>query len=249
VGRLTELTAARHGESVANAAFAAADRDGREDVEITGRDADVVLSPLGERQATKLGRWAAARPHPPDLIACSPYRRARQTADAVLEALAAVGAKPQLTMDERLRDRELGVLEMRTLAAIMRRFPEEHERRLRQGMFYWRPAGGESMADVALRVRLFLADLRREPGDRVLVITHDSVVLMLRYVLEALAEEDLADIPPVLNAAVTRWTRHEGRLRLDAYNDAGHLGPLSPRRPGPPGLDAQLSARRPPRPR
>lgn len=224
MGTLTELTAARHGESVANAAFAAADRDGREDVEITGRDADVTLSALGERQATALARWVAGRPHPLDLIACSPYRRTRQTADAVLEALAAVGAKPALAVDERLRDRELGVLEMQTLAGIMRRFPEEHERRLRQGMFYWRPAGGESMADVALRVRLFLADLRREPAGRVLVIAHDSVVLMLRYVLEGLAEQDLPDIPPVLNGAVTRWTRHGGRLRLDAYNDAGHLG-------------------------
>jgi probable phosphoglycerate mutase len=223
VGTPTELIAVRHGESVANAAFAVAARDGREDVGISDRDADVALSAVGERQAAALARWLAARPVPPDLIACSPYRRARQTANTVLDALTEAGARPALTVDERLRDRELGVLEMLTLAAIVRRFPEEYERMRRQGQFYWRPAGGESMVDVALRVRLFLSDLAREPAGRVLVIAHDAVVLMLRYVIEGLAEDDLADIAPVLNAAVTRWTLHDGRLRLAAYNDAGHL--------------------------
>jgi broad specificity phosphatase PhoE len=224
VGKLTELIAVRHGESVANAAFAAAAQDGREDVGITDRDADVLLSSLGERQAAALGGWVAGRPQPPDLIACSPYRRARQTADLVLDALVAAGnGQPELTVDERLRDRELGVLEMLTMSAIMRRFPDEIERRRRQGDFYWRPAGGESMADVALRVRAFLAELRGATAGRVLVIAHDSVVLMLRFVLERLTEDDLADIAPVRNAAVTHWTLHDGLLRLAAYNDAAHL--------------------------
>jgi probable phosphoglycerate mutase len=222
---LIDLIAVRHGESLANAAFAEAARDDREEVGIAGRDADVPLSPLGERQSAALGRWVAARAGPPDLIACSPYRRARQTADAVVVALAAAGnGTPDLRVDERLRDRELGVLEMLTMPAIVRRFPEETERRRRQGDFYWRPAGGESMVDVLLRVRMVLADLARESAGRVLVVAHDAVVLMLRYAIERLAEPDLHDIAPVRNAAVTRWTLEDGRLRLAAYNDATHLG-------------------------
>ncbi|HEY2949495.1 MAG TPA: histidine phosphatase family protein [Micromonosporaceae bacterium] len=220
---LLELIAVRHGESVANAAFAEAAREGREDVGITSRDADVPLSPLGERQSVALGRWVAGRPDHPDLVVCSPYRRARQTSDAVLDALVAARGGPELSVDERLRDRDLGVLEMLTLPAIVQRFPDEDARRRRQGMLYWRPAGGESMMDVALRVRAFLADLRREPTRRVLLVTHDAVVLMLRYVVERLTEDDLGDIAPVLNAGVTRWTLHNGRLRLAAYNDTGHL--------------------------
>jgi probable phosphoglycerate mutase len=224
VDALLELIAVRHGESVANAAFAEAARAGREDVGITSRDADVPLSPLGERQSAALGRWVATRPDPPDLVASSPYRRARQTTDAVLDALAATGdRRPELSVDERLRDRELGVLEMLTLPAIVRRFPDEDERRRRQGLLYWRPAGGESMMDVALRVRAFLADLGREPSRRVLVVTHDTVVLMLRYVLERLTEDNLTDVAPVLNGGVTRWALHDGRLRLASYNDTGHL--------------------------
>lgn len=68
---------------------------------------------------------------------------------------------------------------------MQRRFPEEDARRHLLGKMYYRPPGGESWADVAQRLRSVLGDLvRAEDGRRVLVVTHDATVMLLRYVLE-----------------------------------------------------------------
>ncbi|MFF4649746.1 histidine phosphatase family protein [Streptomyces sp. NPDC001380] len=216
------IVAVRHGESTANALFAVAEAAGALEVPIDCRDADIPLTALGRRQADALGRRLAALPGPlrPQAVWCSPYVRARQTAE---HALAGFGAGLPVRYDERLRDRELGVLEMLTAAAIEVRHPEEAVRRRRLGPLYYRPPGGESWADVALRVRSLLADLaghdgpagradRADGADRadhagpdgvgtgdgragdgrpVLLVCHDNVVLMLRHVLEGLDEAAL----------------------------------------------------------
>ncbi len=215
-----ELMVVRHGESVANAAFAAAEAAGLVETGVTGRDADIPLSDLGRVQATDLGRWLAALPpqRVPEVVVCSPYRRAVQTARL---ALAEVPAPLAVRFDERLRDREMGVLELLSRRAVRDRFPDEDARRERVGDLYYRPPGGESMVDVALRLRTVLRDLdAMEPGRRVLLVAHDAVVLMLRYVIEELTEDDLRAVMadgPVANGSVTHWVR-DGRLRLVAYN-------------------------------
>ncbi|GIG56121.1 phosphoglycerate mutase [Longispora fulva] len=224
-----EVVAVRHGQSAANVAFAEAEATGR-DVDLAGRDADVELSPAGRAQSAALGGWLAALPPArfPHVTYCSPYLRARQTWDLAAEHAAAAGRPACPTrVDERLRDREMGHLELLTPATIARRFPEEARRRERLGDFYHRPPGGESLADVAARLRTFLADLDRvEPGRRVLLITHDAVVLMLRYVTEQLDEAELTELMlagSVRNAAVNRWEATTGRLRLAEFNATGHL--------------------------
>lgn len=222
-----ELIAVRHGQSLANAAFLVAEGAGLADAGVRERDADVPLTDLGCEEAGGLGRWLATLPdgEAPQLAVCSPYLRARETTRIAFDELAAAGRPvPERRVDERLRDRELGVLEMLTSTAIRQRFPEETDRRHRVGDFYYRPPGGESFPDVALRVRAFLADLdRADAARRVLLVVHDSVVTMLRYVLEGLTEEELREVEPVRNASVTRWTRDRGRMRLVHYNRTDHL--------------------------
>ncbi|WP_165689046.1 histidine phosphatase family protein, partial [Mycobacteroides abscessus] len=89
----------------------------------------------------------------------SPYLRAQQT---IALALAAGGlAEPPKRVDERLRDRELGVLDRLTRTGVRNRFPEEEARRQWLGKYYHRPAGGESWADVMLRLRSVLVDVDR----------------------------------------------------------------------------------------
>ena len=62
------------------------------------------------------------------------------------------------------------------------------------GKFYHRPAGGESWADVALRVRSLLADLDRvEDGRRVLLVCHDAVVMVVRYICEQMTERGVLE--------------------------------------------------------
>jgi broad specificity phosphatase PhoE len=218
-----ELVLVRHGESEGNVAAAEANAAGAEVIDVPARDPDVRLSDLGREQAMALGATLAASP--PDLVRCSPYVRAAETARLALEA---AGLAPPVRVDERLRDRELGVLDRLTERGVVARYPEEHERRRWQGKFYHRPAGGESWADVALRLRTWLSDLDAEAaGARVLVVCHDVVIVLLRYVCEGLDEEavvNLARTTPMRNAARARLVRAaDGRWSVAEYDAVEHL--------------------------
>lgn len=222
-----ELIAVRHGESLSNVAFPAADAAGLEDSGVPGSDAEVALTAAGEVQARDLGTWLASRSPRPDVVFTSPYRRARQTTDIALDGLRQLtGRSPEVRVDERLRDRELGVLEMLTAAAIRRHHPQEVARRALVGEFLYRPAGGESFADVALRMRSLVRDLSTDhAGRRVLIIGHDAIVLLLRYIIEGVPHSDVLGLGPVWNCSVTRWSGEDAVPRLVEYNAVEHLSP------------------------
>ncbi|MER7843789.1 histidine phosphatase family protein [Kitasatospora sp. NPDC096077] len=229
-GRLPSvLIATRHGESTANVEFQLAEAVGALSVPISCRDADIPLSPHGQQQARELGRWWAALPGAdrPHRVWCSPYVRTAETARIALAQAAALGAVPvtlAVRYDERLRDRELGILEMLPKAAIEAKHPEEAARRRKMGELYYRPPGGESWADVALRVRSLLRDVcEEEAGRPVLLVAHDCTVLMLRYALDRLTEQQLIDLGPVHNCSTSLWRAQDGRLRPEHWNDLGHL--------------------------
>jgi 2,3-bisphosphoglycerate-dependent phosphoglycerate mutase len=219
VTELGWLAVVRHGESTANAAADYAESHGLERLEVAERDADVPLSPTGVRQAEALrDRLYADRP---DVVLSSPYRRATQTAE-----IAGAGLGLPVGLDERLRDRELGVIELLTGLGVRRRYPEEAERRRRLGPFYYRPPGGEAWTDVALRLRSFLTDLRRDhPDRRVLLFAHEAVVFLLRYLVEGQTEATVAELSAgrLHNASVTAWQRRAGRLELATFDDVTHL--------------------------
>ncbi|MEV0845929.1 histidine phosphatase family protein [Streptomyces sp. NPDC049954] len=228
---LGALWAVRHGQSAANVAFAAAAESGSPEP-VPGRDRDVPLTPKGVAQAEALGGWLAdhAPGTGPDLVVCSPYTRARQTWRATADSAAKRGAAPpDPLIEERLRDRETGVFELHPPSAVRARAPHEAARRELLGDWWYRPPGGESFADLALRVGQFLTDLgRAAPGRRVLVVAHDGVVLALRHVLTGIGATAPEHLPPVPNASVSHW-RGDGRtLRLTDWGDTTHLNPPAP---------------------
>jgi probable phosphoglycerate mutase len=228
---LAELIAVRHGQSRSNELIIAANQAGLAEIEgeLPVRDADVPLSSRGEVEAAAFGRWVAALPaeETPELIVASPYVRARDTAKAALQALADAGRPVPSITDDRLRDREIGIFTHLTEAAAARAYPSEVARWNATGTFYYRPPGGESHTDVALRLRSFLADLGRAyAGRRVLIVAHDSVVVLLRYVIEGLVEADLEQIAAnggIRNASITRWRWDGEALRLTDFNRIEHL--------------------------
>ena len=107
----------RHGESTANVAAAAAEAAGADVIAVEARDADVTLSPLGELQAGALGSRLREMLPADAVLYSSPYRRAIQTARFAL------GEETPLRLDERLRDRELGILDRLTATGVERRLP------------------------------------------------------------------------------------------------------------------------------
>jgi broad specificity phosphatase PhoE len=125
--------------------------------------------------------------------------------------------------DERLRERDLGVFDGLTGRGIRARYPEEAERRTRLGKFYYQPPSGESWADVVLRVRSLLGDLRHGyDGERLWLFTHQAVIMAFRYALEGIDERDLLDIDrqvQIPNASLTRFRREGDRFELDTFAD------------------------------
>jgi broad specificity phosphatase PhoE len=149
----------------------------------------------------------------------SPYARASETAKR------AVGETSlEVVLDERLRERDLGLFDGMTGQGIREEHADEAERRRRVGKFYYQPPSGESWADVVLRVRSLLVDLRHGfDGARVWMFTHQAVIMSFRYVLEGLTEAELLEIDKtatIPNASMTTYRRGGDGLELDQFADA-----------------------------
>ena len=190
-----KLWIVRHGQSAGNVARDAAELAGASMIDIATRDADTPLSELGAQQARALGEWFAAQPEEerPNVLMCSPFVRAQQTCAAVAES---GGHDPRDTLvDERLREKEFGILDRYTRQGIVQKFPELAAQRALVGKFYFRPPGGESWCDVILRLRSVVETVTREyRGERVLVVSHQVIVNCFRYLFERLDEEAILAI-------------------------------------------------------
>lgn len=221
----------RHGESAGNVARDAAVAAGNPLIDIATRDVDVPLSRRGEDQARALGDWFTRLPDAerPSVVITSPYLRARQTTGLIIESAALPLADPShpVVVDERVREKEFGILDGLTKVGIAERFPEQARLRQELGKFYHRPPGGESWCDVILRLRSAVEMLSREyRGQRVLIVSHSVVVLCMRYILDELTEEEILAIDrahEIANCSVTHYELDPdagtvGRLVLRAFN-------------------------------
>ena len=115
----SRLWIVRHGQSAGNVARDLASAAGEHMIDIPMRDVDVPLSDLGGSQADAVGRWFAGFPEEerPEIVLASPYARARETANRIC---AAGGTAPDAkgpVIDERLREREFGILDRMTTEA------------------------------------------------------------------------------------------------------------------------------------
>ena len=207
---LQQIILVRHGQSEGNIAAELAQREGLERIDVPARDPDVELSGTGREQAAAVGRWLSELPaeERPGIVWTSPYRRARQTGEI---ALREASVELDFRIDERLRDRDMGITDMLTGAGIRKKYPEEAERREWIGKFYYRPPGGESWADVAGRVRAVMSDLAAvDAHDIALVTAHDVVNLLFCYVAEGLDEDGVLErsrTNGLKNAAICRIVR------------------------------------------
>ena len=216
----------RHGQSAGNVARDLAAERGAVRIELRERDVDVPLSDLGREQAVSLGKWFAAQPQQPDVMLSSPYVRAQQTAEIFRNAGGCALDEP-ICADERLREKEFGILDGLTTGGVAQLQPEQAEFRRILGKFYHRPPGGESWCDVIFRLRSLLDTVSlHHGGRRVMIVAHQVVVLCLRYVIENLSEAEILAIDrqgDVGNCAVTTYRLNpdagkDGLLELVSYN-------------------------------
>jgi broad specificity phosphatase PhoE len=162
----------------------------------------------------------------PEIVLSSPYLRAQSTANIIGEAAGFADSCSGLVVDERLREKEFGILDRLTRLGIERRHPELAAARQLVGKFYYRPPAGESWCDVILRLRSVLDTISLHYGGKpVLIVAHQVVVLCMRYLIENMDEKTILAIDAegdVANCSVTEYVfdrnSNGGSLVLAKYN-------------------------------
>jgi len=144
-------------------------RHGETEHNATGRwqgQLDTTLSGLGHAQAGAAARALVALR--PTRVVASDLQRAARTGHDVAEACGV-----PITFDERLREIHVGKWAGLTTDEVRERYPEDQDR-LISGVDFVRGGHGESVADVADRVRAALVDLldATDLDDCVVIATH-----------------------------------------------------------------------------
>jgi len=218
----------RHGQSAGNVARDAAHSEGLARIALSSRDVDVPLSQLGREQASALGHWfrPLGSTSQPDIVLSSPYVRAIETAQ-LFRAAGGCDAEERICIDERLREKEFGILDGLTTSGVAELQPEQAAFRQLLGKFYHRPPGGESWVDVIFRLRALMDTISLHYGGRrVIIFGHQVVVLCLRYIIENLSESEILEIDgagDVANCSITEYcfdprAGRDGGLILRNYN-------------------------------
>src|SRR5512143_2022396 len=109
---VSNLVLVRHGESTRNIAKAKAHAEKSETYSDGVRDMDVKLTERGQRQAKETGEHLTQHlGFTFDRVCASPYRRTVQTAELVL---AGRGGAVRTVLEERVREKEFGILTTKT---------------------------------------------------------------------------------------------------------------------------------------
>ncbi|WP_369023606.1 histidine phosphatase family protein [Nocardia cyriacigeorgica] len=86
--------------------------------------------------------------------------------------------------------------------------------------WFYRPPGGESLADVTLRVRDLVNELERPAArTQILIVAHDATIAALRRIFAGPGSELPEELPPVPNASVSQWIQDGGRLKLVRWGE------------------------------
>lgn len=171
------------------------------------------LTDRGKQQALITGRYLQERFGFFDDYYASYYRRAKETLQLMY-----VGAK--VYEDPRLAEGQRGIWHILTEEEIQERYPFEIARREREGLYHFRPWGGENWPDIELRIHSFLRTLYRDcVGRRVLIIVHGHwLILFQRLIHHFSIERTLLQYRTSIfeNASVTiyRGQEREGKSKL-----------------------------------
>ena len=176
---------------------------------------DSPLSELGRRQAAAVGQRLGS--YPMDEIWSSDLSRALHTAEAIARHHGLL-----VRLDARLREFRMGEWEGLTGAEIAARDPERLALWRHVGAHVSAP-GGESLTDLAERLRPLLEEMRRLPDDaHIVLVSHGGAIRGL--VCLALG------LPPEMNrhlvtaeTSLTEIELRDGRTILLRLNDHAHL--------------------------
>lgn len=188
-------------------------------------EADIPLADGAGSLALWTGRnLAEETAEAPDVIITSPYLRALQTLEFLIEGWPAL-KKAQIKEDERIRERDGGILSefLFDWRIYQTMHPEQKALLDKNGDFYFRPPQGENLPDVKERIRSFLRDINEEYGcKKVLIVSHQRAIQCLHAIicnLDPAASTQLENSSPSSNCAVTLFAGCNGKLVTQLVNE------------------------------
>ncbi len=163
----------------------------------------------GRKQAEVTRDWLKDRFGTFDVRYSSYYVRAK-------EGLEIICPGERAYEDPRLAEGQRGIFHTMTKEQIEKRYPEELERKRREGVYHFRPLGGENWPDMELRIHSFLGTLARDyEGKKVLIIVHGHWQILFERLVHHFSIEEAVrqyEGQVVENAAVTIY-RSKGKKR------------------------------------
>lgn len=185
---------------------------------------DPGLSDEGHAEARLVAERIAADGNlRPGRLISSPLARARQTADAILAAVAEDDLR--IEPDDRLMEVGQGEWEGRTHAELAVEDPERYAA-WRAATWDRQPPGGEPVTAAVDRIRAALDEVIRST-DRarawpLCIVSHGGTLRLAAHALLEIPVERAWRLD-VDNASVSMMDRVDGRWRLVTWNDGAHL--------------------------
>ena len=142
------------------------------------------LTERGKKQAQITGKYLRERFGNFDYYYTSYYTRAKET-------MRLMYPEAKIYEDPRLAEAQRGIWHTMTREQIQKQFPGEIERKEREGLYHYRPWGGENWPDIELRIHSFLGTLSRDyEGKKVLLVIHGHWLLMLQRLIHHFSIEE-----------------------------------------------------------
>jgi broad specificity phosphatase PhoE len=135
------------------------------------------LTARGRRQAEITGEYLRNRFGKFDVYYTSYYCRTHET-------LKIMYPEAHVYEDARLAESQRGIWNALTSEEIQERHPDEVMRKKREGLYHYRPPGGENWPDVEQRVHSFLGTLARDyAGKKVLIACHGFWLIIFQKLI------------------------------------------------------------------
>lgn len=205
---MTKFLIIRHGQSTAN---------------LEERYAgwyDAPLTELGRKQAAITTDYILKNYHV-DAVYSSDLIRAVET----VKEIAALANVP-LVKEKALREIDGGEWERKQVEEIAREYPEQ--------AYLWktdigkaRPTGGESFAELQVRIDSAFRKIAAEnDGKTVVVASHGGAIRTMQCLFENVPIEDMRKVPWTPNASVSEVNYENGKYTPVRLGYTGHLGTL-----------------------
>ncbi len=166
------------------------------------------LTEYGRKQAEITGEYIRQTYGEFDAYYTSYYARVQQT-------MRIMYPEAKIYEDPRLAEAQRGIWHVLTKEEIKQKLPFEVSRKEKEGLYHYRPLGGENWPDVELRIHSFLGTLSRDlGGKRVIMAVHGHWLILFQRLIHHFSIDEAVrryEMAVFGNASVTMYEEEKIR--------------------------------------